>query len=264
MKTDILIPTQLLAAARTNAITCELLSADTVPALTKGCDQYPVAEFSLRIQREADGETHTLREFSAWKFCTYSHGELRAVRSDEVTHGDPYVRLDCARNYGGLYQTAEGMDTEARNYLSIDTGEGMDTCDPLDITGLTDDEAEELCSAISRAVHAAYAAWEPEHASEAAIYDALTSQRRAAAAASVPFQGEAVRVRIYAGTHCGQPKFAIEDDEDKRVTEDTYFAARLARMALCDLLQDALNKAEELRLDGIAEELRASLRDDNK
>lgn len=239
-------PAQLLTAAREGKITASVIDAETLPPLAggDGPEQYPSCTIALQITPQImtsgsgymgleDGAAQTLRTIRAWKYVYYStdgdtlHGgrgtyDFRAVSSDGVTRGDCAVRV----NWYGAHEP------RAEFYL----GEGASSVAPIKLDGLTEDEAEEVRDAIESAIENAYSYWNPEHPDESEIYAALVSRkpfsRGGATSIDAEIADETISVKLYAGTHCGQPQFAFEGDESETVYETAQGCAEMARERL--------------------------------
>lgn len=234
-------PAQLLTAAREGKITATVIDSETLPPLAggDGPEQYPACTIALGIIT-AEGVARGLPTDQ----LTSGRGtyDFRAVPSDGVTRGDCQVIHD-------------DSDGDTLREIVFRPGEGMPSSIPvLSLYGLTESEAEEVREAIENAITDAYEGWEPEHPEESEIYAALTKGRETSeveylVGGTKNHAGEFIRVRLYAGTHCGQPQFALEPmdgAEDTTVYESASEAARAARVKLMEMLQAAIDDTAAL------------------
>lgn len=126
--------------------------------------------------------------------------------------------------------------------IEIETGVGCTSVESIDITGLTEEEAEEVREAIADAIDDAYEGWEPDHPDQEEIYAALVAKKKHTTSIDAEVAGEDISVMLYAGTHCGQPQFAFAGDENARVYESAEDCATEARGKLEELFDTAKEK----------------------
>lgn len=186
----------------------------------------------------------TIRSVCAWKCVYYSTDgdtlnggrgtyDFRAVHSDQATRGDVTVSVD-------------DSDGDTLREIIFRVGAGMSPIPVIDVTDLTEEDAEEVREAIESAIDEAYSGWEPEHPSEDEIYAALVGKRRETTNIEAEAAGEEITVALYAGTHCGQPQYAYEGDESETVYEDSEDCAKAARERLEELLETAIEETEAM------------------